>query len=62
MLGADHPDQPAQSGLLQVRHVAVDHSLGVAGHHEEPGVLAGGLRQLTGNAHKMLHVVVPQLR
>ena len=37
MLGADHPDQSAQPGLLQVGDLSRGHGVGVARHDVEPG-------------------------
>ena len=57
MLGADHPQQATQPGLLQVGSVVGQHRLGIPGHDVQPGRLARDFGQFAGDAHQMTHVL-----
>ena len=50
VLGADHPQQPAQPGLLQVGAVVGQHRLRTPGQRVQPGRLARDFRQLAARS------------
>ncbi len=55
--GTNHPQQPTQPALLEVRPVVGQHLLGVSGQHIQPRCLAHDLGELAGDTHHLFNVL-----
>ncbi len=57
VFGTNHPQQPTQPALLEVRPVVGQHLLGVSGQHIQPRCLAHDLGELAGDTHHLFNVL-----